>query len=536
MTLSEFWPQCLALLAAELPETQYHKFIAPLTVGESNGAWFVYAPTQFSANLLRSQHATRLEQARQLLAPNAPALQIKVGKGTHYEAATLPNITPNNSEKTTEKTSQKAVEENVEKTQKLPEKQLENPVEAAKENTVTPFAPSKKAGLDIIAKNLQNPRHLTENSLANPANEYDTSSNISRQKEKEQVEARFAQTNLNPEFTFNNFVEGKSNRLALLTAETIAETPGEIQYNPLFIYGNPGLGKTHLAQATANQLLASQPNKRVYYITSAEYVRTFANHARAKNWEAFTHRYQAYDLLIIDDVQYLAGKEGSMEEFFKLFEHFHSRNQQLILTCDQLPSNLDKMDQRLISRFNGGMTVRIEPPEQETRMLILMRKAEIAQVQLLEDAAYFIAQHVKTSVRELEGALKRVIAAARFLNEPITKDLAATILEDIVIQNYKPITTDWIILEVAKFYKISTAELLSTKRNQTYVVPRHMAMTLIKELMPKMSLPAIASVFGKKDHTTVLNAVNKITQKRNNDPETNMAYEKLRDIFCVATD
>ena len=264
---------------------------------------------------------------------------------------------------------------------------------------------------------------------------------IEQEKQREAAEQRHTQTNLSSEYTFDTLVVGKGNQLPVQVAMSIAENPGDNMYNPFFVYGSTGLGKTHLVQAVGNRLLALNPAAKVRYMHSNEYLKTVMTTVRNKSWDAFKQQYLHYDLLIIDDIQFIQGKDRTMEEFFFLFEHFHSRNQQIILTCDQLPSGLEHMEKRLISRFSWGMTVRIEPPELEMRIDILEHKAKKMDIQFDEGASLFIAQNVKASVRELEGALNRVIARCRFEKRNVIDiDLATSALQDIIVSNYKPIT------------------------------------------------------------------------------------------------
>ena len=315
--------------------------------------------------------------------------------------------------------------------------------------------------------------------------------------------------------------------MAANVAKSIAEKPGDSMYNPFFVYGSTGLGKTHLVQAIGNELLRLNPKAKVRYMHSDEYLKTFMATVRNKTWDTFKQQYLHYNLLIIDDIQFISGKDRTMEEFFFLFEHFHSRDQQIILTCDQLPSSLEAMDKRLVSRFSWGMTIRLEPPELEMRVDILERKAQAAGIMLEEDAATFIAQNVKQNVRELEGALNRVIARCRFSKaSTIDIDIATDALQDIVASNYKPITVELIMKAVADHYHISIRDILGKKRSRNLARPRQIAMAITKELT-NLSLPAIGDAFGGRDHTTVMHAVKTIAKLRLEEPELKQDYEKL---------
>lgn len=513
MTLADFWAQTLRRLHTELSEQQFQLAIAPITVGEEEGAWVIYAKNQFAVNLLRSQYASKLNAIHAEIAPNAPALTYKVGVGARYEMATEAELPPKS-----------APVASAEHDEPSPVAQSES------EEAVSAPAKARKTTADILTNRMNNLRpqkskkHADDDANATQAHH---TSAIEAAKAKEEAEQRHVQTNLSPEYTFDTLVEGKGNHLAAAVAKSIAEKPGDSMYNPFFVYGSTGLGKTHLVQAIGNELLKLNPKARVRYMHSDEYLKTFMATVRNKTWDTFKQQYLHYNLLIIDDIQFIQGKDRTMEEFFFLFEHFHSRNQQIILTCDQLPSSLENMEKRLISRFSWGMTIKLEPPELEMRIDILERKAEAAGIALLEDAALFIAQNVKQNVRELEGALNRVLARCRFEKRTtIDIDLATDALQDIVASNYKPITIELIMKAVADYHHIRMSDLLGKKRTRNIARPRQMAMALAKELT-NLSLPAIGDAFGGRDHTTVMHAVKTIAKLRIDEPELGQDYEKL---------
>ncbi|SSY70173.1 chromosomal replication initiator protein DnaA [Alysiella crassa] len=399
----------------------------------------------------------------------------------------------------------------------------------------TKSAPKRKhtTAQDILAERMNNlrPSKKSEKPSSEPSSSPKKTNTktpaIEAAKAKEGAEQRHVLTNLSPEYTFDTLVEGKGNHLAAAVAKSIAEKPGDSMYNPFFVYGSTGLGKTHLVQAIANEFLRLNPKARVRYMHSDEYLKTFMTTVRNKTWDSFKQQYLHYNLLIIDDIQFIQGKDRTMEEFFFLFEHFHSRNQQIILTCDQLPSSLENMEKRLVSRFSWGMTIKLEPPELEMRVDILERKAAMVGVTLSEDASMFIAQNVKQNVRELEGALNRVLARCRFeKRNTIDLDLATEALQDIVTNNHKGVTVELIMKAVADFYHLRISDLLGKKRTRNIARPRQMAMALSKELT-NMSLPAIGDAFAGRDHTTVLHAIKTITKLRVDDPELGLEYEKL---------
>lgn len=530
MKLADFWAQTLRRLHTELSEQQFKNTIVPLTVGEEDGAWVIYAKNQFAINLLRSQYAPKLAQIRAEIAPNAPELLFKVGTGTHYEmAAESPKNTLSGSLKTPQNANKTLEIANPNIVESQPSPQTHEVAKDVSGSLKTPATSPKRSAQEMLAermKNLRPSKKTPPSHEENPTTKTKISA-IEAAKAKDDAAQRLAQTNLSPEYTFDTLVEGKGNHLAAAVAKSIAEKPGDSMYNPFFVYGSTGLGKTHLVQAIGNELLKFNPKAKVRYMHSDEYLKTFMATVRNKTWDAFKQQYLHYNLLIIDDIQFIQGKDRTMEEFFFLFEHFHSRNQQIILTCDQLPSSLENMEKRLISRFSWGMTIKLEPPELEMRIDILERKAQAAGIELFEDAALFIAQNVKQNVRELEGALNRVLARCRFEKRTtIDIDLATDALQDIVASNYKPITIELIMKAVADYHHIRMSDLLGKKRTRNIARPRQMAMALAKELT-NMSLPAIGDAFGGRDHTTVMHAVKTIAQLRVEEPELGQDYEKL---------
>ena len=309
---------------------------------------------------------------------------------------------------------------------------------------------------------------------------------------------------LNPTFTFKNFVEGKSNQLARAAALQVAKNSGKA-YNPLFIYGGVGLGKTHLMHAIGNMIITQNSQANVLYLHSERFVADMVKALQRNTINEFKRFYRSLDALLIDDIQFFAGKERSQEEFFHTFNALLDAEQQIILTCDRYPKEISGLEERLKSRFGWGLTVAIEPPELEMRVAILMSKAELSNVQLPHNVAFFIAKHIQSNVRELEGALKRVIANSYFTGLPITLDFTREALKDLLALQAKLVTIDNIQKTVAEYFKIKLAEMLSKKRNRSLARPRQMAMTLAKELT-NHSLPEIAAAFGGRDHTTVIHA------------------------------
>ena len=322
-------------------------------------------------------------------------------------------------------------------------------------------------------------------------------------------------SSLNPNYTFGTFVEGKSNQLARAASSQVALNPGDA-YNPLFIYGGVGLGKTHLVHAIGNAIVESKPGAKVVYLHSERFVQDMVKALQHNAIDEFKRYYRSVDAMIIDDIQFFAGKERSQEEFFHTFNALLEGQQQIIMTCDRYPKEVDGLEERLKSRFGWGLTVAIEPPELETRVAILMNKALLSGVELPNEVAFFIAKRIRSNIRELEGALRRVIANAQFTGRAITIDFAKEALRDLLALQDKLVTIENIQKMVAEYYKIRIADLLSKKRNRSVARPRQLAMALCKELT-NHSLPEIGDAFGGRDHTTVLHACRKINSLREED-------------------
>ena len=315
---------------------------------------------------------------------------------------------------------------------------------------------------------------------------------------------------LNPEFTFGTFVTGKANELARAAAIQVAERAGEA-YNPLFIYGGVGLGKTHLTHAIGNLLQQSKPQSRIRYIHAEQYVSDVVRAYQHKAFDDFKRYYHSLDLLLIDDIQFFGGKSRTQEEFFYAFNALIESRKQVVITCDTYPREIAGIENRLISRFGWGLTVAVEPPELEMRVAILLKKAGAENIILDEAVAFFIASHSQTNVRELEGALKRILAYSRFSGLPISVDLCRDALKDLLALQSRQVSIDNIQKTVADYYKIKVSEMYSKKRVRSLARPRQVAMALAKELTP-MSLPEIGEAFGGRDHTTVLHACRKVRE------------------------
>jgi len=330
---------------------------------------------------------------------------------------------------------------------------------------------------------------------------------------------------LNGLLSFDSFVTGKANQLARAAAMQVAENPGG-SYNPLFLYGGVGLGKTHLVHAVGNHILARRPDARVRYIHAEQYVSDVVRAYQKKAFDDFKRYYHSLDLLLIDDIQFFSGKSRTQEEFFYAFEALVAGRRQIIITSDRYPKELDDIEERLVSRFSSGLTVSIEPPELEMRVAILLKKAELEHHSLPQDVAFFVAKNLRSNVRELEGALRSILAYASFHARPVSVEVAREALRDVLGASSGQITVELIQRTVADHYKIKPADMYSKRRPINIALPRQVAMYLAKELTQK-SLPEIGELFGGRDHTTVLHAVRKIGSARLNDTELNRALHVL---------
>ncbi|MCG6863213.1 MAG: chromosomal replication initiator protein DnaA [Chromatiaceae bacterium] len=342
---------------------------------------------------------------------------------------------------------------------------------------------------------------------------------------QEGVAERRSASNLSAEFTFDTFVEGKSNQIARAASIQIGENPG-VAYNPLFLYGGVGLGKTHLMHAVGNTVLASNPSARVVYVHSERFVADMVRSLQHNRIDEFKKRYRTVNALLIDDVQFFAGKERSQEEFFHTFNALFESRQQIVLSSDRFPKEVSGLEERLKSRFGWGLTVAIEPPDLETRVAILQSKATHIGIDLPEDVAFFVGRRIRSNIRDLEGALKRLVANSQFTGTPINLEFAKEALRDMLAAQDKQVTMENIQRTVSEYYKIRTADLLSSKRSRSIARPRQVAMALSKELT-KHSLPEIGNAFGGRDHTTVLHATRKIKSLRETDASIEEDYKNL---------
>ncbi|WP_332822054.1 chromosomal replication initiator protein DnaA [Pseudomonas sp.] len=475
----ELWQQCVELLRDELPAQQFNTWIRPLQVEAAGDELRVYAPNRFVLDWVNEKYLTRLLE---LLAERTngmvPALSLLIGSkrssAPRMAAAPAPAVTS------------------------------------------TPAAAPKAAPA------LSEPSRSSFDPMAGAASQ----TAPARTERTVQVEGGLKHTSyLNRTFTFDNFVEGKSNQLARAAAWQVADNPKH-GYNPLFLYGGVGLGKTHLMHAVGNHLLQKNPNAKVVYLHSERFVADMVKALQLNAINEFKRFYRSVDALLIDDIQFFAKKERSQEEFFHTFNALLEGGQQVILTSDRYPKEIEGLEERLKSRFGWGLTVAVEPPELETRVAILMKKADQAKVDLPHDAAFFIAQRIRSNVRELEGALKRVIAHSHFMGRDITIELIRESLKDLLALQDKLVSIDNIQRTTAEYYKIKISDLLSKRRSRSVARPRQVAMALSKELT-NHSLPEIGDAFGGRDHTTVLHACRKIAELKESDADIREDYKNL---------
>jgi len=343
--------------------------------------------------------------------------------------------------------------------------------------------------------------------------------------DRRRLSQRSRSAGINPVFTFDNFVVGKANQMARAAALQVAANPGS-DYNPLFVYGCTGLGKTHLMQAVGNALLSRDPDARVRYVHANEYIGDVVKAYQNRSFDEFKSYYRSLDLLLIDDVHFFSGKEKTQEEFFYAFNYLIDEQKQVIITSDTLPKDISGLEERLVSRFGYGLTVAIEPPELEMRVAILLAKAKAENIELGQDVAFFIARHIRSNVRELEGALKRVLAYNKFSGRPLDIESAKDALRDVLASFNREPPIEQIRKVVSEYYGIRESELSGSRKTKTVVVPRQMAMSLCRELTQK-SLPEIGEGFGGRDHTTVLHACRRIEALRREDSALGQAFDTL---------
>ena len=457
------WAECLAQLKHEVPEVQFNTWVRPLTPVDDQTAFVLSAPNRFIRDFVEDKYSHLINECLSTLSADSQTLSVRVVTSEQSAVATP--------------TAPKVI-----------------------------ASPSQKHETQYLKTSAQNP-----NPVVQPV--------------PPKVVVPAHQHNLVENYTFSSFVEGKSNQLALAAAQQVVESPGDA-YNPLFLYGGVGLGKTHLMHAVGNALRQRKPDAKIVYLHSERFVADMVKALQLNAINDFKRFYRSVDALLIDDIQFFANKDRSQEEFFHTFNALLEGGQQMILTCDRYPKEIDGVEERLKSRFGWGLTVAVEPPELETRVAILMKKAEQSGITISHEAAFFIAQRIRSNVRELEGALKRVIASANFTGRPFDIELIKESLKDLLALQDKQVSLDNIKRTAADYYKVKVADLLSKRRNRSVARPRQVAMALSKELT-NHSLPEIGDAFGGRDHTTVLHACRKIAELRETTSDIGEDYKNL---------
>lgn len=466
--MNNFWPTCLSRFEKELSTQQFNTWIKPLQTEmvqteQGKHAIRLIAPNKFVQQWVKDRFLNKIETIAAELLPENTVIELCIRQS--------------------------------------------NPVTLERNNNIKKRLPTQLSDIvhSATSANSSNPVNVSNINL----NKDSATKSISNRRNSERV------TGLNPSFNFNNYVTGRANQLARAAAIQVAGNPGE-SYNPLFIYGGVGLGKTHLLQAIGNQLKLQKPEANIRYLHAERYVSDVVKAYENKAFDDFKRQYHSLDLLLIDDIQFFAKKNRTQEEFFYAFNTLIEEKKQIVITCDTYPKEIVDVDERLRTRFSWGLTVAVEPPELEMRVAILLKKAEECKINITEDVAFFVAKQIRSSVRELEGALNRIIAMSKFTGHEIDVHLAKDALRDLIAVRGRQITIENIQKTVADYYKIKIGEMYSKKRSRNFARPRQVAMSLARELT-NHSFPEIGEAFGSRHHTTVMHACDEIEQLRLND-------------------
>ncbi|SDD34210.1 chromosomal replication initiator protein DnaA [Paraburkholderia lycopersici] len=509
--MNDFWQHCSALLERELTPQQYVTWIkplAPVAFDAAANTLQIAAPNRFKLDWVKSQFSGRITDLARDFWQMPVDVQFVLDPKAGMRA---PHVAPPAAPRTALAAAPAAVSAAAPQPAAVAGGTgLAGMVQAASAAAAHATA-EDAADLDLPS--------LDANEAAAGRRTWRPGQGAAAAASGSEADPTYERSKLNPVLTFDNFVTGKANQLARAAAIQVADNPG-ISYNPLFLYGGVGLGKTHLIHAIGNQLLLDKPGARIRYIHAEQYVSDVVKAYQRKAFDDFKRYYHSLDLLLIDDIQFFSGKSRTQEEFFYAFEALVANKAQVIITSDTYPKEISGIDDRLISRFDSGLTVAIEPPELEMRVAILMRKAQSEGVSLNEDVAFFVAKHLRSNVRELEGALRKILAYSKFHGRDISIELTREALKDLLTVQNRQISVENIQKTVADFYSIKVADMYSKKRPANIARPRQIAMYLAKELTQK-SLPEIGELFGGRDHTTVLHAVRKIADERTKDAQLN---------------
>lgn len=493
----EFWPSCLSRLAQELPQQQFNTWIKTLRAetGEADGLRLI-APNRFVLQWVRERYLGRIIELGEEWSAGSVRVELQLPPASSKAAAA-----PSSASTAT----------------------------ALSASSATPAAASSTSALDagsadsvLIDDEADDSPLPVKPPAAEPVRSTPGSSASS-------LQLAYEKTRLNADFTFDTLVTGRANDLARAAAMQVSQNPGT-SYNPLFVYGGVGLGKTHLVHAIGNAVFRHNPRAVIRYVHVEDYYADVVRAYQQKSFDAFKRYYRSLDMLIIDDIQFFNNKHRTQEEFFHAFNALTEARKQIVITCDTYPKDIQGLQDRLISRFDWGLTVQIEPPELEMRVAILKKKAEALRVQVDDDVAFLIAKNLRSNVRELEGALNKVVAYARFHGHAISLEVAKEALKDLLHAHNRQLTIEHIQKTVADYFKIKVADMHSKKRTRVIARPRQVAMWLTKELTP-MSLPAIGEAFGGRDHTTVLHACRTIADLRLNDHQLNHDVHVLTQVL-----
>jgi len=495
MFVGEIWVECVQRLEVELPSQQFNMWIRPLHAEEDPDNLTLLAPNRFVKDWVNEKFSRRILEIIHEVFPNRQVqLNVVIGSTNSTNVQNRSNSSSHNE------------------------------VKSSANNGGFNTSPTSQQSnhQQVISRHNNIPQGNSSRNNSYPNNRQQSQS----YNKKPDVEGRIQhKSSLNTSFTFDSFVEGKSNQLARAAASQVSTNPGG-SYNPLFIYGGVGLGKTHLMHAVGNHLLEKNSSATIVYLHSERFVADMVKALQINAINEFKRYYRSVSALLIDDIQFFAGKERSQEEFFHTFNALLEGGQQMILTSDRYPKEINGVEERLKSRFGWGLTVAIEPPELETRVAILMKKAEECSIDLPHDVAFFVAQKIRSNVRELEGALKRVVANSHFTGRPITIDFVKETLKDLLAVQDRQVSIDNIQKVVAEYYKIKVSDLHSKRRSRSVARPRQVAMAIAKELT-NHSLPEIGDAFGGRDHTTVLHACRKVDQLSQSDADISEDFSNL---------
>lgn len=485
----DLWTFCLTRLEQELPPQQFNTWIKTLRAESgADGAFFLYAPNRFVLQWVRERYLRRINELAEecLGVPANVELQLPAAGAARPVAPAVPAVPAVAAPRTPSEPEQAPVAEPA------------ATAEPAAPRRAPPAAPAPS---------------VRRSDAESPSG----------------IELIYDKTRLNPDFTFDTLVTGRANDLARAAAMQVAQNPGT-SYNPLFVYGGVGLGKTHLVHAIGNAVFRANPRAVIRYVHVEDYYADVVRAYQQKSFDAFKRYYRSLDMLIIDDIQFFNNKNRTQEEFFHAFNALTEAKKQIVITCDTYPKDIQGLEDRLISRFDWGLTVQIEPPELEMRVAILKKKAEALRVLVDDDVAFLIAKNLRSNVRELEGALNKVVAYARFHGRSISLEVAKDALKDLLNAHNRQLSIEHIQKTVADYYKIKVADMHAQKRTRVIARPRQVAMWLAKELTP-MSLPAIGDAFGGRDHTTVMHACRTITKLRLDDPQLNHDVHVLTQVL-----